>query len=528
MSSSSTVEPAPPAAPAPATSDEAEYLRRYPDVAAAVRRGRFKSGRDHFDLHGRFEGRAWPDARPGARPAPAATLGERPRPDPEQSPKPPTAPHSFDAVVSSPSGIFIEGWLDDRAQRTTGIEVVDLSTGRRAQTPFYRCRRTDVEAALSCPKPYEFGFWTVLRTNAAPRAGSMAVKLTAADGAQFAIQPNAELRLASDEFFEHLLSFYGRKAVLGNAAARSFSEFDLGFGETIAELYGQMAAGRRVVTTADFGLRPQRPEWSLVCVLYGVPDFLYLLVAQFARFMRLDGVEFIFVSNSPELDETLVRDAELASLVFGAQVRVITLNQNCGFSYANNVGVRAARSRDIAVINPDVFPRNAAACQALGALGGGALGRDIVGGKLFYADGTVMHEGMYFVRDEKLAALADRPIWTVEHFRKGFPDLGDTAQREVPAVTGALMLFRAETFEAVGGFDEKFVYGHYEDADLCMRVAAAGGRVLYDPRLAYWHYEGKGSIKRPEHAGSGFFNRWRFAQVWGSKLEEAYGGRDAF
>ena len=243
--------------------------------------------------------------------------------------------------------------------------------------------------------------------------------------------------------------------------------------------------------------------------------------------MPLDDLEFIFVSNSPELDETLVRDAEIASLVFGAQIRVITLNQNCGFSYANNVGIRAARSKSIAVINPDVFPRHAAACDTLMQLSGASLGRNILSGKLYYADGTVMHEGMFFVRDEKLTALADRPIWTVEHYRKGFPDLGDTAQRRVPAVSGALMLFRSDTFERLGGFDEKFVYGHYEDADLCLRLAEAGGKVVYDPRLAFWHYEGKGSIKRPEHAGSGFFNRWRFSNVWGAKLEEMYGGRNA-
>ena len=160
-------------------------------------------------------------------------------------------------------------------------------------------------------------------------------------------------------------------------------------------------------------------------------------------------------------------------------------------------------------------------------LSGASLGRNILSGKLYYADGTVMHEGMFFVRDEKLTALADRPIWTVEHYRKGFPDLGDTAQRRVPAVSGALMLFRSDTFERLGGFDEKFVYGHYEDADLCLRLAEAGGKVVYDPRLAFWHYEGKGSIKRPEHAGSGFFNRWRFSNVWGAKLEEMYGGRNA-
>ncbi len=510
MVSEAELAPTPDVAPG-----EQEYLRRYPDVAAAIGVGRFRSARDHFDLHGRFEGRSWPGERPG----PVAGATDLRRPEGERAARAPAAPHSFDVVVASSTGIFLEGWLDDRAQRTVGLEVIDLTSGRRTTTPFFRCRRADVEQALAPPKPYEFGFWTVLQTAGAPKPGTLAVKLTAEDGAQFAIQPNTELRLASDEFFEHLLGFYGRKAVMGNAVARSFTEFDLGFGTTIATLYDQMAAGRRVITTADFGLRPGRPVWSLVCCLYGVPDFLYLQVAQFARFMPLDELEFIFVSNSPELDETLVRDAELASLVFGAQVRVITLNQNCGFSYANNVGVRAARSANIAVINPDVFPRHAAACQALMALADAPLGRNILGGKLYYADGTVMHEGMFFVRDEKLSALSARPIWTVEHFRKGFPDLHDTAPRAVPAVTGALMLFRAETFERVGGFDEKFVYGHYEDADLCLRVAAQGGEVLYDPRLAYWHYEGKGSIKRPEHAGSGFFNRWRFSQLWGAELE---------
>jgi GT2 family glycosyltransferase len=242
--------------------------------------------------------------------------------------------------------------------------------------------------------------------------------------------------------------------------------------------------------------------------------------------MPLSDLEFIFVSNSPELDETLVRDAEIASLVFDAQIRVITLNQNCGFSYANNVGVRAARSTSIAVVNPDLFPYSAQTCEMLLSLPSGALGRDILGGKLFYADGTVMHEGMFFVRDERLTALADRPIWTVEHFRKGFPNRGDTDRCEVPAVSGALMLFRSDTFEAVGGFDEKFVYGHYEDADLCLRLAEAGGKVLYDPHLAFWHYEGKGSVKRPEHMGSGFYNRWRFSNVWGAKLEEMHGGND--
>ena len=37
--------------------DEAWYLRRYPDVAEAVRAGTFKSAKEHFVNNGYFEGR---------------------------------------------------------------------------------------------------------------------------------------------------------------------------------------------------------------------------------------------------------------------------------------------------------------------------------------------------------------------------------------------------------------------------------------------------------------------------------------
>lgn len=36
---------------------EAEYLSMYPDVAAAVKTGTFKSGYEHYEKHGKFEGR---------------------------------------------------------------------------------------------------------------------------------------------------------------------------------------------------------------------------------------------------------------------------------------------------------------------------------------------------------------------------------------------------------------------------------------------------------------------------------------
>ena len=42
------------------------------------------------------------------------------------------------------------------------------------------------------------------------------------------------------------------------------------------------------------------------------------------------------------------------------------------------------------------------------------------------------------------------------------------------AVTGACALMRREVYDAVGGLDEKFLIGDFEDSDLCLKVREKG------------------------------------------------------
>lgn len=53
-------------------------------------------------------------------------------------------------------------------------------------------------------------------------------------------------------------------------------------------------------------------------------------------------------------------------------------------------------------------------------------------------------------------------------------------------VAGMFMLFRAEVFRSVGGFDESF-FLYYEDVDICARLWKAGHRVLACPRARVVH-----------------------------------------
>ena len=46
-----------------------------------------------------------------------------------------------------------------------------------------------------------------------------------------------------------------------------------------------------------------------------------------------------------------------------------------------------------------------------------------------------------------------------------------------------------ELFTKLGGLDEAFVPAYYEETDLCMRIRAAGYRILYEPSIEISHFE---------------------------------------
>ena len=60
---------------------------------------------------------------------------------------------------------------------------------------------------------------------------------------------------------------------------------------------------------------------------------------------------------------------------------------------------------------------------------------------------------------------------------------------EVTRLVGFCLAVRRDAFERVGGFDERFGLGGYEDDDLCRRLVAEGGRLLV-VHDAFVHHHG--------------------------------------
>ena len=506
--------------------DEKGYLWRYPDVADGVARGIFASAYSHYHSYGRLEGRK--PARQGENVGDPFSL--TPRQGPRIAEACPSVVHACDRIlISQGGGVLLIGWANDLAAPIHHVQVVgDGWTVNFDGAALIRSRRADVEQALSATTPHHFGYTGILFVDQKiPQGAECRVIVTLRDGnsseatATPGLVPDNALR---DTILGHIAGM----SFLGNAQVELIGRLGAGTGREIIKL--NRAVTREIVANPyiqRFGRSSRRKKGSIVVCLYGKSEFTFLQNALFSHGDGIEDYEFIYVSNSPELSETLVRDAEMCAEIYGLNQTLVLLAGNAGFGAANNAAARAAQSDRMMAVNPDVFPRDPAWARKHTALveTGNPASVKMFGAPLYYDDGSLMHGGMFFDVDVGLAMRSGRlerlEMARVEHYGKGAPDWASdfTRPRPVPAVTGAFISSDAAWFEKLGGFCEDYVFGHYEDADLCLKSFVNGVPVwLHDLKL--WHLEGKGSTRRPVHEGGSIVNRWLFLTQWASMLAD--------
>jgi len=106
-----------------------------------------------------------------------------------------------------------------------------------------------------------------------------------------------------------------------------------------------------------------------------------------------------------------------------------------------------------------------------------------VGAKLIYPAKTLNHTGIIIGPH---GGLADTPFAKVPQLEA--PVEWQGAAREVSAVTGACLMTRTALYRELGGFDELDFGVSYNDVDYCLRVRAAGHRIVYTPQAKLMHW----------------------------------------
>lgn len=240
---------------------------------------------------------------------------------------------------------------------------------------------------------------------------------------------------------------------------------------------------------------------------------------------RYRDVEIIIVDNGST--DGSVDLAERLDLSF--PLRVIRNRENRSFSDANDQGAALASGALICLLNNDVDPitedwlgymvetMTTTDAAAVGARliyprhrGGRRAGKDL-------ADLSLQHDGVAFDRSQ--------PVPLPRVMGAGEDPLSPAAMAVVerPALTAACLLVSRRWFDAVGGFTSDYNYG-LEDIDLCLKLRAAGGHLIYDGRAALWHHESATRAADNEaYKARVTGNREVYVDTWGPRIF-----RDAF
>jgi GT2 family glycosyltransferase len=195
--------------------------------------------------------------------------------------------------------------------------------------------------------------------------------------------------------------------------------------------------------------------------------------AQLGRTLRglaaqTQPVDVVLADNGSSDDSVELARRELP------EIKVLELGENLGFGPALNRAVAAHPADAVILLNNDAEPEPRFAEALLDGLGAGV---DSVAGVLL---------------QERAPELIDSAGVVADATLMGFDYLhGEPAEAAAGAPgplgpTGGAALYRREAFEAVGGFDER-IFLYYEDLDLALRLAAAGGRCRLAPEARALH-----------------------------------------
>lgn len=287
----------------------------------------------------------------------------------------------------------------------------------------------------------------------------------------------------------------------------------------------QRRLGKQVAfeSVVQHGTPPQSPEVSIVVPLYLHIQHLEIQLAQFANDPELFDVDLIYVLDSPEHTEALRTFAAELYGVYEIPFRVATLERNFGFAAACNAGASLATSRLLLLLNSDVLPGRPGWLSEMRAFYDATPNIGALGPKLLYEDDTIQHAGMYFVEypDPGLATWVDATYFKGLH--RSLP--GANVTRRVPAVSGSCLMIDRLLYEELGGLQQIYVQGDYEDAHLCLELVERGLDNWYLSEVELYHLEGQ-SYTSDARGDANRYNMWLHTHLLGQRIKAVMAQED--
>ena len=218
----------------------------------------------------------------------------------------------------------------------------------------------------------------------------------------------------------------------------------------------------------------------------------------------------VILADDHSSDDTLRATSVVANL------RLVRQDERTGFIRNCNDGTRVARGELLVLLNNDTVVQPGWLDALVDTMDDDS-GIAIAGAKLVHPDGRLQEAGGLVSGDGSAV-------------RRGHGEDPASPDHNVAAdtdyVSACCLIVRSSLWHDIGGFDERYSPGYYEDVDLAFSARARGFRVVYQPRAVVMHYEGL-TYGRDRSAGIDEIvsvNREAFREKWASVLESDFGG----
>lgn len=199
---------------------------------------------------------------------------------------------------------------------------------------------------------------------------------------------------------------------------------------------------------------------SVVIGTIGQPALVNCCIDEVRRRATM-ALEVVVVENGSTAQES----ALLARLAEAGKIdRLLRYPRPVGYAAAYNAGIEASSGEYVLLLNNDAWPTQAGWDARLVSV-------------LESVPGVML-----------VSPTAPRVSWL--HQRAHGPEPADCAVVTAPRVAFVAALLRRATLHALGPLDERFAVGAYEDDDYCERILQAGGQIVVDPAVWFFHVSG--------------------------------------
>lgn len=226
---------------------------------------------------------------------------------------------------------------------------------------------------------------------------------------------------------------------------------------------------------------------SIIIVTWNSEDVIENCLKSISKFSKKSEV-ILVDSNSSDKTIQIVMGMNMSF------VKVIKLNENVGFSKANNIGAKHATTNTLLLLNPDTILIMEGLEKIVTKLENDV---GLIGCRLLNKDYS-LQMSMFNFDTPKNIFLEQFMIGTLLPNKlkmKVVPYLSAHDEQWCPDwVIGAFMLIKKSVFFEVGGFStEYFLYS--EDMDLCKKVSLLGYKIMFVPSYQLIHLGGSSESK---------------------------------